>query len=226
MAYAGHTTIIIPKPLVSYVGLEILDLGKQPMISSCFYIKSFSWSLLDLLEALESLKCTFNMLKVVISYMDILFTISYLHHLQLFTSTRFFILFWFNRTDLQIIYVATGYILHKFYQYPRWYQWPWSWADSRYCSSCKLELFSKYQFDDWMSSNASVITDFDTQHHANWSICRSWIQTSPCFLYLPCSANACHFLGFTFIQLVKSHLWITSEFSFSNMFYLLSPLSL
>ncbi|OIS98970.1 PREDICTED: UDP-N-acetylglucosamine--dolichyl-phosphate N-acetylglucosaminephosphotransferase [Nicotiana attenuata] len=27
MAYAGHTTIIIPKPLVSYVGLEILDLG-------------------------------------------------------------------------------------------------------------------------------------------------------------------------------------------------------
>nr|XP_016453580.1 PREDICTED: UDP-N-acetylglucosamine--dolichyl-phosphate N-acetylglucosaminephosphotransferase-like [Nicotiana tabacum] len=28
MAYAGHTTIIIPKPLVSYVGLEILDLGR------------------------------------------------------------------------------------------------------------------------------------------------------------------------------------------------------
>lgn len=27
MAYAGHTTIVIPKPLVSYVGLEILDLG-------------------------------------------------------------------------------------------------------------------------------------------------------------------------------------------------------
>ncbi|GFQ07669.1 UDP-n-acetylglucosamine--dolichyl-phosphate n-acetylglucosaminephosphotransferase [Phtheirospermum japonicum] len=27
MAYAGHTTIIIPKPLVPYVGLEILDLG-------------------------------------------------------------------------------------------------------------------------------------------------------------------------------------------------------
>ncbi|GAV89725.1 Glycos_transf_4 domain-containing protein [Cephalotus follicularis] len=27
MAYAGHTTIIIPKPLVSYVGLEVLDLG-------------------------------------------------------------------------------------------------------------------------------------------------------------------------------------------------------
>ncbi|XP_050245610.1 uncharacterized protein LOC126693613 [Quercus robur] len=27
MAYAGHTTIIIPKPLISYVGLEILDLG-------------------------------------------------------------------------------------------------------------------------------------------------------------------------------------------------------
>lgn len=27
MAYAGHTTIIIPKPIVSYVGFEILDLG-------------------------------------------------------------------------------------------------------------------------------------------------------------------------------------------------------
>ncbi|KAJ7976706.1 UDP-N-acetylglucosamine--dolichyl-phosphate N-acetylglucosaminephosphotransferase [Quillaja saponaria] len=27
MAYAGHTTIIIPKPLVPYVGIEILDLG-------------------------------------------------------------------------------------------------------------------------------------------------------------------------------------------------------
>ncbi|XP_074268166.1 uncharacterized protein LOC141591661 isoform X1 [Silene latifolia] len=27
MAYAGHTTIVIPKPLVSYVGLEVLDLG-------------------------------------------------------------------------------------------------------------------------------------------------------------------------------------------------------
>ncbi|KAK3002065.1 hypothetical protein RJ639_020435, partial [Escallonia herrerae] len=27
MAYAGHTTILIPKPLVPYVGLEILDLG-------------------------------------------------------------------------------------------------------------------------------------------------------------------------------------------------------
>ncbi|XWS56857.1 hypothetical protein CRYUN_Cryun09bG0121400 [Craigia yunnanensis] len=27
MAYAGHTTIIIPKPLVSYVGKEVLDLG-------------------------------------------------------------------------------------------------------------------------------------------------------------------------------------------------------
>ncbi|KAG9157461.1 hypothetical protein Leryth_010294 [Lithospermum erythrorhizon] len=27
MAYAGHTTIIIPKPLVPYIGLEILDLG-------------------------------------------------------------------------------------------------------------------------------------------------------------------------------------------------------
>ncbi|KAK9272090.1 hypothetical protein L1049_002459 [Liquidambar formosana] len=27
MAYAGHTTIIIPKPLIPYVGLEVLDLG-------------------------------------------------------------------------------------------------------------------------------------------------------------------------------------------------------
>ncbi|EXB93955.1 UDP-N-acetylglucosamine--dolichyl-phosphate N-acetylglucosaminephosphotransferase [Morus notabilis] len=27
MAYAGHTTIIIPKPLIPYVGLELLDLG-------------------------------------------------------------------------------------------------------------------------------------------------------------------------------------------------------
>ena len=27
MAYAGHTTIIIPKPLVPYTGLEVLDLG-------------------------------------------------------------------------------------------------------------------------------------------------------------------------------------------------------
>ncbi|XP_075503309.1 uncharacterized protein LOC142540803 isoform X2 [Primulina tabacum] len=27
MAYAGHTTIVIPKPLVPYIGLEILDLG-------------------------------------------------------------------------------------------------------------------------------------------------------------------------------------------------------
>ncbi|KAL1569401.1 UDP-N-acetylglucosamine--dolichyl-phosphateUDP-N-acetylglucosamine--dolichyl-phosphateN-acetylglucosaminephosphotransferase [Salvia divinorum] len=27
MAYAGHTTIIIPKPLVPYVGIDILDLG-------------------------------------------------------------------------------------------------------------------------------------------------------------------------------------------------------
>lgn len=27
MAYAGHTTIIIPKPLVPYVGLEVWDLG-------------------------------------------------------------------------------------------------------------------------------------------------------------------------------------------------------
>lgn len=29
MAYAGHTTIIIPKPLVSYVGQEVLDLGME-----------------------------------------------------------------------------------------------------------------------------------------------------------------------------------------------------
>ncbi|KAF3452426.1 hypothetical protein FNV43_RR02859 [Rhamnella rubrinervis] len=28
MAYAGHTTIIIPKPLIPYVGLEVLDLGR------------------------------------------------------------------------------------------------------------------------------------------------------------------------------------------------------
>ncbi|XP_075512804.1 uncharacterized protein LOC142548399 [Primulina tabacum] len=27
MAYAGHTTIVIPKPLVPYIGLEIIDLG-------------------------------------------------------------------------------------------------------------------------------------------------------------------------------------------------------
>ncbi|XP_057982675.1 uncharacterized protein LOC131167799 [Malania oleifera] len=27
MAYAGHTTIIIPKPLIPYVGLDVLDLG-------------------------------------------------------------------------------------------------------------------------------------------------------------------------------------------------------
>lgn len=27
MAYAGHTTILIPKPLIPYIGLEILDLG-------------------------------------------------------------------------------------------------------------------------------------------------------------------------------------------------------
>ncbi|KAM3338374.1 UDP-N-acetylglucosamine-dolichyl-phosphate N-acetylglucosaminephosphotransferase [Capsicum galapagoense] len=37
MAYAGHTTIIIPKPLVSYIGLEILDLG-------CIY-KLYMWLL-------------------------------------------------------------------------------------------------------------------------------------------------------------------------------------
>jgi UDP-N-acetylglucosamine--dolichyl-phosphate N-acetylglucosaminephosphotransferase len=27
MAYAGHTTIVIPKPLVAYIGLEVLNLG-------------------------------------------------------------------------------------------------------------------------------------------------------------------------------------------------------
>lgn len=123
---------------------------------------------------------------------------------------------WFYRMYLQIIYVAIGNILHKFDQYSRWYQWPWSWADSRYRSCCKLLLFSSYHLDDWMSSNSIVITDFDTQHHANWSICWSWIQTSPCFFYLPCSANACYFLGFTFIQLVKFNLKTTSGFSFSN----------
>ncbi|CAI8604848.1 unnamed protein product [Vicia faba] len=28
MAYAGHTTIVIPKPLVPHIGIEILDLDK------------------------------------------------------------------------------------------------------------------------------------------------------------------------------------------------------
>ncbi|CAD5321054.1 unnamed protein product [Arabidopsis thaliana] len=28
MAYAGHTTIVIPKPLVAYIGLEVLNLGR------------------------------------------------------------------------------------------------------------------------------------------------------------------------------------------------------
>ncbi|KAK2384741.1 UDP-N-acetylglucosamine--dolichyl-phosphateUDP-N-acetylglucosamine--dolichyl-phosphateN-acetylglucosaminephosphotransferase [Trifolium repens] len=27
MAYTGHTTIVIPKPLVPHIGIEILDLG-------------------------------------------------------------------------------------------------------------------------------------------------------------------------------------------------------
>lgn len=40
MAYAGHTSIVIPKPLVPYVGLEILDLG---MISVL-------WDALSILE--------------------------------------------------------------------------------------------------------------------------------------------------------------------------------
>ena len=49
MAYAGHTTIIIPKPLVPYVGLKILDLGmflnveiiwlKKKKVLSSFYGK-------------------------------------------------------------------------------------------------------------------------------------------------------------------------------------------
>lgn len=29
MAYAGHTTIIIPKPLIPYFGVAVLDLGKN-----------------------------------------------------------------------------------------------------------------------------------------------------------------------------------------------------
>lgn len=33
MAYAGHTTIVIPKPLVGYVGLEVLDLGTDSCCS-------------------------------------------------------------------------------------------------------------------------------------------------------------------------------------------------
>lgn len=37
MAYAGHTTIIIPKPIVSYVGFEILDLGKLQYDASMKY---------------------------------------------------------------------------------------------------------------------------------------------------------------------------------------------
>uniref|UniRef100_A0A6N2K5X7 UDP-N-acetylglucosamine--dolichyl-phosphate N-acetylglucosaminephosphotransferase n=1 Tax=Salix viminalis TaxID=40686 RepID=A0A6N2K5X7_SALVM len=37
MAYAGHTTIIIPKPLVSYIGLKVLDLG--------FIYKIYMWFL-------------------------------------------------------------------------------------------------------------------------------------------------------------------------------------
>ncbi|CAK7342688.1 unnamed protein product [Dovyalis caffra] len=37
MAYAGHTTIIIPKPLVPYIGLNVLDLG--------FIYKIYMWFL-------------------------------------------------------------------------------------------------------------------------------------------------------------------------------------
>ncbi|KAI5560349.1 hypothetical protein BDE02_16G041400 [Populus trichocarpa] len=37
MAYAGHTTIIIPKPLIPYVGLKLLDLG--------FIYKIYMWFL-------------------------------------------------------------------------------------------------------------------------------------------------------------------------------------
>lgn len=35
MAYAGHTTILIPKPLVPYVGHDILDLGILLIPSPC-----------------------------------------------------------------------------------------------------------------------------------------------------------------------------------------------
>ncbi|KAI8029513.1 UDP-glucose flavonoid 3-O-glucosyltransferase 7 [Camellia lanceoleosa] len=31
MAYAGHPTIVIPKPLIPYLGLEVLDLGLFPL---------------------------------------------------------------------------------------------------------------------------------------------------------------------------------------------------
>jgi len=34
MAYAGHTTIVIPKPLVSYIGLEVFDLGTIHLVYS------------------------------------------------------------------------------------------------------------------------------------------------------------------------------------------------
>ncbi|KAF8395762.1 hypothetical protein HHK36_019713 [Tetracentron sinense] len=32
MAYAGHTTIIIPKPFIQYVGLKVLDLGRSSQV--------------------------------------------------------------------------------------------------------------------------------------------------------------------------------------------------
>ena len=36
MAYAGHTTIVIPKPLVPHIGIEVLDLGKL-FVPLCFF---------------------------------------------------------------------------------------------------------------------------------------------------------------------------------------------
>ncbi|KAI7998344.1 hypothetical protein LOK49_LG10G02223 [Camellia lanceoleosa] len=44
MAYAGHPTIVIPKPLIPYLGLEVLDLGKPKaliMILETFRKKKF-----------------------------------------------------------------------------------------------------------------------------------------------------------------------------------------
>lgn len=42
MAYAGHTTIVIPKPLVGYVGLEVLDLGTGSCSMLACYISMIS----------------------------------------------------------------------------------------------------------------------------------------------------------------------------------------
>ena len=47
MAYAGHTTIVIPKPLIPYVGLEVLDLGKLLRLETlwyCFEVSMHSFS--------------------------------------------------------------------------------------------------------------------------------------------------------------------------------------